>query len=616
MQVAKRAPTGSSPTAPTGRSAAFLLELGLTLAALGERDEALATLREAVLAKPGLTQAWQALAKLQEGTAEAAHARQMAAQGVFAATRPVKTPSSGKIAGAERALYELIMRAPPQQAGGTLRAHLRQSPGDVAALRILAEIGVRGGHLPPAEMLLARALELAPGYTAARHNYATVLMMQGKSVVALKQAERLVAEDPRHAEYRMLRAQALAAVGQHEAAIAIFEALVGDGIAKIPGFWLGFGNSLKYAGRRADSVSAYRRVLALQPGSGEAYWGLANLKNAQFGDGDLAAMRAALAGRGTSPKDLVHLHYALGRALEQEGAYAESFGHYAEGAKLQRGETGYSAEDWRGEMRRSMRFFTSDFFAAHEEMGCSDAAPIFIVGLPRSGSTLIEQILASHSTVEGTQELPEIGNIVRAVGGSFTLGQSSGYPERLGEMSAADIAALGARYIANTQFYRKTARPFFIDKMPANWAYVGLIRTILPNAKIIDARRHPMASCFSAFKQLFGSGALYSYNLRDLGMYYHDYMDMMAHIDAVQPGRVHRVVYENMVEDTESEIRALLTYCGLDFEPACLRFWESTRAVSTPSAEQVRQPIFRDGLNQWQNYAPWLGDLAEALDKK
>ncbi len=599
--------------APIGRSAAFLVELGLSLAAMGERAEAIVALREATLAKPGLGKAWQALAELLDG-AEAAQARAMAARwGGGQAARPGRTPSAGKIAGAERSLHEAILRGPPQAAGGTLRAHLRQAPGDVAALRILAEIGVRGGHVAAAETLLARALELAPDYIAARHNYAVVLMMQGKFVAALKQAERLVAEEPRNVEYHTLRAQALAAIGRHEAAIAVFEALVGDGASKTANVWLGFANSLKYAGRRADSVAAYRRAIALAPGLGEAYWGLANLKNETFSAGDLAAIQVALAGRGAAAKDRVHLHYALGRALEQAGEYAESFRHYADGARLARAENGYSAEDWRAEMRRSMRFFTGAFFAAHAGMGWGDAAPIFIVGLPRAGTTLIEQILASHSAVEGTQELPEIGTIVRAVGGSFNLGAGSRFPEALGEMSAEEIAALGARYIGNTRVFRSTGRPFFIDKMPANWAYVGLIRTILPNARIIDARRHPMASCFSAFKQLFGSGATYSYDLRDLGMYYNDYLDMMAHMDAVQPGRIHRVIYENMVEDTEQEIRALLAYCGLAFEPACLRFWESTRAVSTPSAEQVRQPIFREGLTQWQNYAPWLSELVEAL---
>ncbi len=590
---------------------------------MGERAEAIATLRSALAAKPGMPPAWRALADMlgEEGDARGAReAQEKLAELGIETPRGIRTPSDGKIAGAERNVREMIGRGPAGEAGGTLRAHLRRVPTDSAALRILAEIGVHGGHLAAAEPLLARALELAPGYTVARHNYAYVLLAIGRAVRALEQLDRLVAEHPRRAEFRTLRAQALTAVGRHEEAIGVYEGLTRDFAQKEPTFFLSYGNALKYAGRRDDCVSAYRQAIAVAPGTGrgtgEAFWALANLKNAQFGPLDIAAMKSALAGRGLASNDLVHLHYALGRALEQEGDYSQSFIHYAQGAKLRRAENGYNARDWREEMRRSMRFFTPAFFAASAGRGWGDGSPIFIVGLPRSGSTLIEQILASHSQVEGTQELPEIGNIVRAIGRSFNLGAGSLYPERLARMDAQEIAELGARYIANTRFYRKSAKPYYIDKMPANWAYAGLIRTILPNARIIDARRDPMASCFSAFKQLFGGGADYSYDLHDLGMYYNDYVAMMAHMDAVQPGRIHRVVYETMVEDTEAEIARLLEFCGLGVEPACLRFWESKRAVSTPSAEQVRQPIYRDGLDQWRHYEPWLGDLRRGLDDR
>ena len=604
--------------APVRRSASFLLDLGLTLAALGERTEAVANLRAALAAKPGLAAAWRGLAVLlgEEGDAKGARDAQVElAQLGMAGLRAVRSPSDGKIAAAERSIRALLARVPPPEAGGMLRAHLRRTPADFAALRILAEIGMRGGHYAAAEALLARALELAPDYIDARHNYAYVLMVQGRAVRALEQLDRLVAEAPRRADFRTLRAQALSATGQHEAANGVYEGLLRDFPQKEPTFWLGYGNSLKYAGRRDDSVAAYRQAIAISPGTGGAYWGLANLKNAKFGADDMAAMRAALAQRSVTGDDRVHFHYALGRALEQERNYAESFAQYAEGARLRRAANGYSAVDWRAEMARSRRFFTKAFFDGRAGKGWGDGAPIFIVGLPRSGSTLIEQILSSHSMVEGTQELPEVGNIVRTIGRSFKLGQDSLYPERLARMDNEEIGSLGARYIANTRTYRKSPKPHFIDKMPANWAYVGLIRTILPQARIIDARRDPMASCFSAFKQLFGGGADYSYDLADLGMYYNDYLEMMAHMDAVQPGRIHRVVYENVVEDTEGEVRKLLEFCGLNFEPACLRFWESKRAVSTPSAEQVRQPIYREGLDQWRHYEQWLGPLEVALNE-
>ena len=606
---------GAKPALPS-RNASFLVELGLTLYAMGERTEAVRMLRGALAIKPNIVAAWRGLANMlgEEGDAKGAReALETLAQLDF--ERGTRGPSSGKIAGAERSIRALIGRVPPAEAGAAVRAHLRNAPTDAAALRILAEIGVRGGYLPAAEPLLARALELAPAYTPARHNYAYVLMMQGKSVRALEQLDILLADEPRRADLRTMRAQAQAATGQHDAAIATYEALLRDFPQQAPAFWLGYGHSLNYGGRREDSVAAYRRAIAISPNTGEAYWGLANLKRADFEGDDVAAMRAALAGTSLSADERVHFHYALGRAFEQARDYGQSFFHYAEGARLRRQTNGYDASAWRVEMRRSMRFFNKTFFTRRASHGWGDGAPIFIVGLPRSGSTLIEQILASHSMVEGTQELPEIGNIVRMIGRSFSLGAPSEYPERLARMDADEIAEMGARYIANTRFYRKLPKPYYIDKMPANWAYVGLIRTILPHAHIIDARRDPMASCFSAFKQLFGGGADYSYDLGDLGMYYNDYVDMMAHMDVVQPGRIHRVVYENMVEDTEGEIRRLLTHCGLPFEPACLRFWESKRAVSTPSAEQVRQPIYREGLDQWRHYEPWLGNLARALER-
>ena len=617
LDLPARVLAAAPPAAP--RNAAFQLELGLTLAAMGARIEAIATLRSAIAAKPGVPAAWRCLAAAleEEGEAKAAREAQEVLAGLpIEAPRGVRTPSDGKIAGAERSIRELIGRGPPGEASETLRAHLRKVPTDIAALRILAEIGVQGRHFAPAELLLARALELAPGYTAARHNYAFVLMMQGKAVRALDHIERLIADHPRRPEFRTMRAHALSTTGEHEAAIAVFEGLKRDFPQTVPSFFLGYGNALKYAGRRDDSVAAYRQAIAIAPTTGEAYWGLANLKNERFGPRDMAAMQGALAARGLSVNDRVHFHYALGRALEQEGDYSESFIHYAQGAKLRRQESGYSAAGWRGEMDRSRRFFDRAFFEKRIGHGWGDGSPIFVVSLPRSGSTLIEQILASHSQVEGTQELPEIGNITRTIGRSFTLGPGSVYPERLGQMDKQEIASLGARYIANTRYYRKSQKPYFIDKMPANWAFVGLIRTILPQARIIDARRDPMAVCFSAFKQLFGNGADYSYDLHDLGMYYNDYVNMMAHIDDVQPGRIHRVNYESMVGDTEAEITRLLAFCGLDVEPACLRFWESKRAVSTPSAEQVRQPIYREGLDQWRHYQPWLGPLVEGLADK
>jgi hypothetical protein len=324
-------------------------------------------------------------------------------------------------------------------------------------------------------------------------------------------------------------------------------------------------------------------------------------------------MRRQLADPALGAEDRLHFHYALGKALEDRGDYADSFRQYAEGARLRRAERPYDAAESHDQMLRSKALFTERFFAEREGGGSPAPDPIFIVGLPRAGSTLIEQILASHSAVEGTMELPDIAALARRLGRPGSRVEGPRYPEALADLNGAARTALGEEYIERTRIHRKKGRPLFIDKMPNNLHHIGLIQLILPNAKIIDARRAPMASCFSAFKQLFARGHAFSYDLTDLGLYYRDYVALMDHFDTVLPGRVWRVIYEDMVEDTERQVRRLLDYCGLPFEAACLRFHENDRPVRTASSEQVRRPIFREGLEQWRRYEPWLGPLAAAL---
>ena len=309
----------------------------------------------------------------------------------------------------------------------------------------------------------------------------------------------------------------------------------------------------------------------------------------------------------------MHLHYALGKACEDRRAYPDAFDHFAQGAAVRRAQLAYDAGAASEQTRRSMALFSENFFAERTDGGSDDDAPIFIVGLPRSGSTLIEQILASHSAVEGTMELPDIGVIAQTLRGIKRDGPARRYPEAAADLDAATRTALGDRYIAQTRIHRLKGRRFFIDKMPNNFHNIGLIHLILPRAKIIDARRHPMGTCFSAFKQHFAQGQGFSYDLADLGRYYTDYAALMAHYDAVLPGRVHRVIYEDMVNDTEAEVRRLLDYCGLPFEAGCLDFHQNDRAVRTVSSEQVRRPIFRDGLEQWRQYEEWLEPLKTAL---
>ncbi|HEY5755437.1 MAG TPA: sulfotransferase, partial [Steroidobacter sp.] len=366
-------------------------------------------------------------------------------------------------------------------------------------------------------------------------------------------------------------------------------------------------------GQQGDCVSTYRRAIELSPQLGEAYWSLANLKTFRFSDGDVVAMQAQLRRNDLSEEDRFHFHFSLGKAFEDTHDYSKSFEHYEQGNRLRREMVQYEPDETSHHMRRSKQLLTPEFFAAREGWGSSAPDPIFIVGLPRAGSTLLEQILSSHPLVEGTMELPDIIDMARSLGGGRARGEASKYPEVLADLSAAQLRELGDQYIANTRIQRKTDAPFFIDKMPNNFVHIGLIQLILPRARIIDARRHPLGCCFSGFKQHFARGQHFTYGLDDIGRYYRDYVELMAHFDAVLPGRVHRVIYETLVDETEREVRRLLDYCGLPFDERCLRFYENDRAVRTASSEQVRRPIYRDGVDHWQHYEIWLEPLKRAL---
>ena len=400
-------------------------------------------------------------------------------------------------------------------------------------------------------------------------------------------------------------------IGEYLEALEIYA----DVLAKHPDqsrIWMSYGHALASAGRQTDSIAAYRRCIALTPVLGEAYYSLANLKTFRFEDAELRAMREGLQSAEVTDEDRVHFHFAIGKALEDSQCFAESFEHYVKGNELRCARVGWEPAQNTALVQRSKATFTQEFFAARRGFGAPAADPIFIVGLPRAGSTLIEQILASHSRVEGTMELPDIMAMATKLGDKRP-DQESAYPDVLARMSAAECVSLGEQYLAQTRIQRKTAKPLFIDKMPNNFLHIGLIRLILPRAKIIDARRHPMACCFSAFKQNFAQGQRYSYSLEHLAQYYREYVDLMAHFDRVAPGVIHRVIYEDLVTDTAGEIRRLLTFCGLSFEPATLSFHENDRAVRTASSQQVRKPIYREGLNQWRHYEPWLEPLRRSL---
>ena len=591
-----------------------LYERGLTCAAMDDIAGAVQALRQAVALDPSLGAAWARLGDLldRSGDSEGASAAHAAAATAPSAPRPPRPRAPAKLEAAERQLRARLHGHNPDAIEHLLRTHLRDQPTDATALLILAQIGMEQGRTRQAERLLARALDLAPAYTQARHLHAVTLFRQGKEAQAAAAIAPLLAQDPRNIAYRTLLASSLAIAGPITRAIDIYETLIRDA-PKRADLWLSYAQALKHAGRLEDSVRAFRTVLGFAPDSGQAHWGLQDLLTGMPAPEDVAAMRANLANAALTAENRFQFEYALAQALEKSGEFAESFAHYAAGAKLRRGQIAYNPDDITQRVRRAKAVFTAEFLASRAGQGCSDPAPIFILGMPRAGSTLIEQILASHSAVEGTRELPELGHLVQELGPRDAAGGVRSYPECLVGLGAASLAETGRLYIERTRIYRVTDRPYFIDKMPANWIDTGLIALVLPNARIIDARRDPMATCFAAFKKYFSQGQGFTYDLQDLGRYYNDYIDLMHHFDSVAPGRVHRVIYETLVDDTEGEIRRLLAYCGLEFQPACLRFWETKRVVSTASSQQVRRPIFRDGLDQWRNFEPWLGPLKASL---
>ncbi len=493
-----------------------------------------------------------------------------------------------------------------------LRQRLKQDPFDVAAIRLMAELAARIGRYRDSEALLRRALELAPAFAAARANLATVLYKQHRFAEAVGELDKVLAAGEVDAGKLNLKAAALGRIGGYDEALRIYTELTRTfpDHAKL---WMSLGHILKTVGDQAEAIAAYRRALEIEPGLGEVWWSLANLKTVQFADADVAAMEAVLeSGTGLSNEDRLHLHFALGKAFEDRAEPGKSFTHYAEGNRLRSEELKHDPDVIAAQVDHVIETLTPAFVAERMGQGDPSPDPVFILGLPRAGSTLIEQILSSHSQIEGTMELPDIPQLAmreaREAGG-----KRQDWPDALAAMEPGRLAELGAEFLERTRIQRKTDKPFYIDKLPNNWGYLGFIALILPNAKIIDARRHPLDCCFSNFRQHFAKGQAFAYDLSHIGRYYADYVRAMAHYDQVLPGRVHRVIHEQLLDDPEGEVRRLLDYLGLPFEEACLQFHTNTRAVRTASSEQVRRPINRDGVGQWRPYETWLGPLKAAL---
>lgn len=586
--------------------AAAHFEMGQVLAKSGNYAGAITALLKALSIKPDFPKAWLCLGDYFSANEDEAKAQMAYANHIrYSASDPELLSAAAFLA--DNKIPE---------AEHSLKSYLKRYPTDVAAIRMLAEVAARLGRDIDAENLLERCIELAPDFHFARQNYALILNRLNKAELALEQIETLLQIDPENLSYLNIKAVALNKLGDCDTAIKLYESIISKH-AHYSKIWHSFGHTLKTAGFQERAVEAYRKSIELEPGYGEAYWSLANLKTFRFTSEDVEEMQSQLQCEKLSDDDRFHFDFAAGKALEDKHDYVHSFKHYEKANALRKSLIRYSPERNRMKVEVCETLFDANFFRNREGFGIDSAEPIFILGMPRSGSTLLEQILSSHSQVEGTMELPDIISITktlyRQLKGANANANAKTYYPLLSEMTKEESKAFGERYIKNTMVHRQQGLPFFIDKMPNNFAHTALIHLILPNAKIIDARRHPLACCFSNYKQHFARGQNFSYSLDDMGRYYSDYVRLMAHFDAVLPGRIHRVHYENMVENTEAEISDVLRYCKLPFEAGCLRFFENTRPVRTASSEQVRRPIYKEGVDQWRHYEEWLGPMKDVL---
>jgi len=576
-------------------------ERGNCYVALKSAPEAIDAFLRGVNINPALPASWSMLERLYRMTGQLENATMASAHVATLKHLPPEIVSAtGLFSDGELLLAENIVRA-----------YLLKHGNQVEAMRLLARIGIERDVLDDAELLLEAVLEMEPGYTAARHDYARALLGRHKYARAREELDKLLKLEPHNRQYKTLYATTVVGLGEHERAITLYRELLADapGAADLH---LSIAHSLKTLGRQQESIDAYRAAAAARPHFGDAYWSLANLKTYRFIDDELARMQRDESAPGVALVDRYHLCFALGKGFEDRRDYEQSYRYYERGNALKRSESRYRPAILETNTARQREVCTQSFFARRAGFGDKSTGPIFILGLPRAGSTLLEQILASHSAVEGTQELADVPRMVLELQGREPDMANPRYPAVLAELNAGDFLRLGEKYLTDTRIYR-TGKPFFIDKMPNNFRHIGLIHLMLPNAKIIDARREPMACCFSNLKQLFANGQEFTYSVEDIARYYRTYLDLMEHWDEVLPGRVLRVLHEDVVDDLEGSVRRMLDFCDLKFEPACVDFHKTERSVRTASSEQVRQPIFREGLDQWKHYERWLAPLKDAL---
>ena len=567
----------------------------------GNIQSAVLAYHRAVQHNPALTASWRHQAALLRQIGEGQRADYADAQAkrleslaepLFAATNLLH---DGKIARAE----------------DVCRHYLRQHPKDTQGMRLLAEIGERFGALDEAEFLLESAVAFEPDDLDLRLAYVDILRKRQKFDAALEQARILHERAPENPLIKSQLAIQSMQAGEFERSIELYDQVIAR-LPDDPAPWTAKGHAQKTFGAQDAAIRSYQTAAQLQPDYGEAFFALSNLKTYRFEDEEIATMRAQVDRAELLSKDRMLFSFALGKAYEDRGDYEQSFEFYDQANAIGRQRSSYKAETMTAEFQAQIDICTQELFEKAGPGGCPAPDPIFIVGLPRAGSTLLEQIIASHSQVDGTHELSNILSLAHKLRGKGRKTERSRYPAILGELSEEQRRKMGEAFIEETRIHRGDA-PFFIDKMPNNFRHVGLIKLILPNARIIDARRHPMACCFSGFKQHFAEGQEFTYGLEEVGTYYRDYVRLMDHWDDVMPGAVLRVHYEDVVADTEAQVRRILDYLNLPFEQSCVDFHKTKRSVRTASSEQVRQPIYKSGLEQWRHFEAWLGPLKSAL---
>lgn len=585
------------------RSGRLQEEIAHVHEALGDERSALSAYRRAVERNDALADSWTALARLAgasgapgEADAAARCARrlsQLPPQVVMAAS----LLNEGELGASEQAV----------------RGYLQQHGAHVDAMRILAQISVKLNVLDDAEILLENILLMQPDYTEARFEYAFVLAERRTFEAALPQILQLLRQSPRNPMYRKLHALICDGLGRADEALQIYRE-VSQEFPQDTEVLVSIAHILKTQGATDEAVRRFEAARAAPKSFAEASLALANTRSYRFEDEEVARMRLAESAPGAALADRYQLCFALGKVLEERGQYEESFAYYARGNALKRSEIWVDPEALIQTMRRQSTVCTREFFAARRDVGCARPDPIFIVGMPRAGSTLLEQILASHSQIDGTLELPDIPRLVHQFRNRDPDAPPR-YPAILAELAPEEFRRMGEAYIADTRVHRKGA-PFFIDKLPNNFRDIGFMHLILPNARIIDARREAMACCFGNFQHLFPRGMIFKYSFDELARYYCHYVWLMQHWDSVLPGKVLRVQYEQVVDDLEASVRRILDFLGLPFEPACLKFYETARRVRTVSTEQVRRPIDREGLARWRRFEPWLEPLKKALRRE